>query len=179
MDYLFLNCSLVQSYRLQQILPAIPLLLDTLQNLVVRLCCWRHHILESLNMGRNLFKNLTQMWTLKTTIKCWPTRCDLCWHSGVNAMTVSSHFLFGFKAQSTRPKELIPDCVNYRNPVIGQAVGPRVGLNIIIPPKGHRLNCPLHSYFHTQRLVCLPTLFRELSFSKDSDGYRDPSQVNM
>lgn len=36
MDYLFLNYSLVQSYRLQQILPAIPLLLDTLQNLVVR-----------------------------------------------------------------------------------------------------------------------------------------------
>lgn len=116
MDYLFLNYSLVQSYRLQQI---IRLLLDTLQNLVVRSCCWRHHILESLGMGRNLFKNLTQMWTLKTTIKCWLTRCDLCWHSGVNAMEVSSHFLYWFKAQSTRPKELIPDYVNYQNPVIG------------------------------------------------------------
>lgn len=38
MDYLFLNYSLVQSYRLQQILSATPLLLDTLQNLVVRPC---------------------------------------------------------------------------------------------------------------------------------------------
>lgn len=45
--------------------------------------------------------------------------------------------------------------------------------------KGHRLNCPLHSYFHTQRLVYLPTLFRELPFSKDSNGCRDPSQVNI